>query len=115
MIVKLISNHEQAFRVKLPFALFLTKTRAAIRPRTLSNILAQIEQAKIPILQTQLLERDAFRQLFSFGGTLETLNPNTTYKLDEAVINARAFAGEVLSRLEVTTATKSTPKSEEVK
>ena len=115
MIVKLISNHEQAFRVKLPFALFLTKTRAAIRPRTLSNILAQIEQAKMPILQTQLLERDAFRQLFSFGGTLETLNPNTTYKLDEAVINARAFAGEVLSRLEVTTATKSTPKSEEIK
>ena len=57
MIVKLIRNHEQAFRIKIPFALFLTKTRAAIQPRTLSNILTQIEQAKMPVLQTQLLER----------------------------------------------------------
>ena len=27
MIVKLIRNHEQAFRIEIPFALFLTKTR----------------------------------------------------------------------------------------
>ena len=114
MIVKLIRNHEQAFRIKIPFALFLTKTRAAIRPRTLSNILTQIEQAKMPVLQTQLLERDAFRQLFSFGGTLETLNPKAAYKLDEAVINARAFAGEVLSRLATTTVTKNITQSQEV-
>ena len=114
MIVKLIRNHEQAFRIEIPFALFLTKTRAAIRPRTLSNILTQLEQANMPVFQTQLLERDAFRQLFSFGGTLETLNPNTTYKLDEAVINARAFAGEVLTRLAATTATKNTTQPQEV-
>ena len=68
----------------------------------------------MPVCQTQLLERDAFRQLFSFGGTLETLNPNTTYKLDEAVINARAFAGEVLTRLAATTATKNTTQPQEV-
>ena len=114
MIVQLIRNHEQAFRIRIPFALFLTKTRAAIRPRTLSNILTQIEQAKMPVLQTQLLERDAFRQLFSFGGTLETLNPNTAYKLNEAVINARAFAGEVLSRLTTTATRKKTSQSQEV-
>ena len=52
MIVQLIRNHEQAFRIKIPFALFLTKTRAAIRPRTLSNILTQIETAKMPVLRT---------------------------------------------------------------
>ena len=114
MIVRLIRNHEQAFRIKIPFALFLTKTRAAIRPRTLSNILTQIEEAKMPVLQTQLLERDAFRQLFSFGGTLETLNSTTTYKLDEAIINAHAFAGEVLSCLAATTSTKNTTQSQEV-
>ena len=115
MIVQLIRNHERAFRIKIPFSLFLTRTRAAIRPRTLSNILTQIEEAKMPVLQTQLLERDAFRQLFSFGGTLETLNPNAAYKLDEAVINARAFAGEVLSRLAATDATKNTTQSQEVR
>ena len=114
MIVRLIRNHEQAFRINIPFALFLTKTRAAIRPRTLSNILRQIEQAKMPVLQTQLLERDAFRQLFSFGGTLGTLNPAAAYKLDEAIINAHAFAGEVLSRLAATTSTKNTAQSQEV-
>jgi chromosome partitioning protein len=49
--------------------------------------------------QVQIHEREAYRALFSFGGTLESLNSQFVSNLDIAVVNARAFAGEVISML----------------
>ena len=43
-----------------------------------------------------------YRSLFSFGGTLESLAENDVYKLDDAIVNARAFAGEVLEMVKRT-------------
>jgi chromosome partitioning protein len=48
-------------------------------------------------------DRDAFRAIFSFGGTLEALDPNQVSNLDAAVANARAFASEVVAKLRQTT------------
>jgi chromosome partitioning protein len=47
----------------------------------------------------QINEREAYRALFSFGGTLASLNPQFVSNLDAAVVNARAFAGEVVAML----------------
>jgi chromosome partitioning protein len=49
--------------------------------------------------QVQIHEREAYRALFSFGGTIESLNPQHVSNLEAAVINARAFAGEVVAML----------------
>jgi chromosome partitioning protein len=47
----------------------------------------------------QIHEREAYRALFSFGGTLESLNPQFVSNVDAAIVNARAFAGEVVAML----------------
>ena len=44
-------------------------------------------------------ERDPFRAIFSFGGSLSDLDPGQVSNIPAAVGNARAFAGEVLSLL----------------
>jgi chromosome partitioning protein len=44
-------------------------------------------------------EREAFRAIFSFGGTLESLDATQVSNLQAAVGNARAFAGEVIAKL----------------
>ena len=44
-------------------------------------------------------EREAFRAIFSFGGTLESLDAAQVSNLQAAVVNARAFAGEVIAKL----------------
>jgi chromosome partitioning protein len=52
-------------------------------------------------------ERDAFRAIFSFGGTLESLDRAQVGNVDAAVSNARAFAAEVVAKLrEETSQTK---------
>lgn len=83
-------------RRNIPFAVLFTRVKAAIRTRTQSDLEKQLHTADIPVFQTQLLEREAYRLLFSYGGALEKL-PNNTYKLNDAVVNARAFAGEVIA------------------
>ena len=45
-----------------------------------------------------------FRAIFSFGGTLESLDPQQVSNVEAAVGNARAFAGEVITKLRQATA-----------
>lgn len=94
--IKLIKQQEKAMRRKIPFAVLFTRVKAAIRTRTQGDLEKQLHTADIPVFQTQLLEREAYRLLFSYGGALEKL-PTNTYKLNDAVVNARAFAGEVIA------------------
>ena len=44
-------------------------------------------------------EREAFRAIFSFGGTLESLEASQVSNRDAAIKNAREFAGEILTLL----------------
>lgn len=95
----LIRNTEKQARRRIPHAVLLTRTNPAIKPRTLANIQEQLELHGVPMFRTQMNEREAFRALFSFGGTLETLNPDQVANLDKAIANARAFAGEAVDML----------------
>jgi chromosome partitioning protein len=46
-----------------------------------------------------MYEREAFRAIFSFGGTIDSLNAGQVSGLDSAMKNARAFAAEVVTML----------------
>jgi chromosome partitioning protein len=97
--IGLIRQQEKAFHKKIPYAILYTRTSSAIRPRTLQHIQTEFHKHGIRAFQTHIHEREAYRALFSFGGTLESLNPGHVSNLTAAVINARAFAGEVVSML----------------
>ena len=97
--IKLIRQQEKAFGRRIPYAVLLTRTSAAIKPRTLQHIRAELTEAGVPILTTQMHEREAFRAIFSFGGTVETLQPSQVGGLDGAIRNAQALAAEVVAML----------------
>jgi len=97
--IKLIKQQEKAFHKKIPYAILFTRTSSAIRPRTLQHIQAEFLKHGVQAFETQIHEREAYRALFSFGGTLESLSPLQVANLNAAVVNARAFAGEVIAIL----------------
>ena len=97
--LSLIKNQEKQSRRSIPHAVLLTRTSPAIRPRTLGHIQDQLREHGVMMLVAQLNEREAFRAMFSFGGTLEDLRPEQAGNLDRAIANARAFAGEVIHML----------------
>jgi chromosome partitioning protein len=63
------------------------------------------------MLATQIHERDAYRAMFAFGGTLASLDPAQVTNVPAAVKNARAFAAEIVALLK---AKAKAPVAEEV-
>jgi len=110
--IKLIKQQERAFNKKIPYAILFTRTSAAIKPRTLKHIQAEFSKHGIFCFGTQLHEREAFRAIFSFGGTLESLNRKAVSNLDAAILNARAFTSEVIGKIREETTTVETQKAE---
>jgi chromosome partitioning protein len=97
--IRLVRKQERAFGRKIAHAVLLTRTSAAIRPRTLRHIMAELDKVGISRLRTELLERDAFKAIFGFGGTLEALDRSQVSGVKDAIVNARAFAAEVIEQL----------------
>jgi len=97
--IKLVRGQEKAFQKKIPFAILFTRTSAAIRPRTLQSIEVQFAENKVPMFGCQLHEREAYRAVFAFGGTLSGLDPAQVTNIPAAILNAKLFAGEVVGML----------------
>jgi chromosome partitioning protein len=97
--IKLVRAQERAFGKTIRYAILFTRTSAAIRPRTFQSIEAEFIKNNIPMLNTQIHEREAYRAVFSFGGTVATLDSSQVTNIPAAAENARAFAAEVVSLL----------------
>jgi len=97
--VKLIRQQERAFGRDIPYAILFTRTNAAIRPRTLQHIRDEFKNHHVPALRTQMHEREAFKAIFSFGGTLESLDATQVSNRDAAIRNALELTGEILTLL----------------
>jgi chromosome partitioning protein len=78
--IKLIQQQERAFGKKIPYAILFSRTSKAIRPRTLQHIKAKFAKHGVPAFTVHLHERDAFKAIFSFGGTLQNLEPEIGQK-----------------------------------
>jgi chromosome partitioning protein len=98
-VIKFIGRQERAYNRAIPFALLFTQTNPAIRPRTLRSLESDMLKQGIPVFSTALHERDAFRAIFSFGGTLSGLNASLVRNIPGAVRNAREFMAEAVSLL----------------
>jgi chromosome partitioning protein len=83
----------------MPYAVLLTRTNPAIRTRNTTHIQSGLINAGIPVLETELNEREAFRSVFSFRQTLAGLDPKDVANLDKARHNVEAFAAEILGKL----------------
>ncbi len=104
--IKLVKQQERAFRIKIPFAVLMTRMSPVIRSKIEKDLTGQMANASIPMFQTRLIERNAFRAMFAYKCPLDNL-PKSTYKLEDAKVNAKAFAGEVVAMFKAKQRTQS--------
>ncbi len=97
--IKLIRKVNRGFNACVDYALVFTRTSKAIRPRTFRHIESELHQHDIPVLATHLFEREAYKALFSVGGTLKTLTPKEASNLDAARANAASLVKDVVERI----------------
>jgi chromosome partitioning protein len=98
-VIKFIGRQEKAFGKKIAFAVLFTQTNPAVRPRTLKSLEQDLLNQGIPLFGTALYERDAFRAIFSFGGTLSDLDPRAVSNVSSAINTARQFTAETVALL----------------
>ena len=97
--IRVVKQHEKMAKTTLPYAVLLTRTNAQIRTRNLSHIQKGLIDAGIPVLDSELNEREAFKSVFAFRETLDGLNPKDVANLDKARHNVEEFAAELLAKI----------------
>ncbi len=111
--IQLVKEQEEYLGRTIPFAVVMTRTSAAIRPKTLQHVEQLLHDAGIPMFRTQMLDREPFRAMFSLGGSLEKLPRKEVSTRDAAIANAEAFASELLEKLDDIAGADSSPRNGE--
>jgi chromosome partitioning protein len=99
--IRVVLQSEKMTKASKPYAVLLTRTSPSIRTRGLAHIQSGLIDAGIPVLETELNERDAFKAVFSFQQTLDGLSAAEVPNLDKARANVEDLTREILARLTV--------------
>lgn len=97
--VQVVRDSQKAGKTRKDHAVLLTRTSPSVRSRSLAHIQKSLVEAGVPVLATELNERDAFKAVFAFDVTLDQLDPKEVPNLDKAKINVMELAQEVVARL----------------
>lgn len=97
--IQLIQSQSRATRRPISYAVLLTRTNPALNTKTLRHLRSAMATANIPMLRTELVDREAFRAIFSFGGTVHDLTASDVGNAEKAIINARAMTAEIVDLL----------------
>lgn len=89
----------------LPHRALLTRVPAALRPRSLKEVVEQLRTSDIEILSTPLIEKEAFRTLFAVGGGFDQLARSGVSGVPAARANADAYLQAILELLQKPTET----------
>lgn len=100
--IKLINRQSKVLNRIIPFSVLMTRTNPAITPRTLKHIISELKAADVDMFETSLIDREAFRAIRSFGGTVNDLDTKQVSGIEKAAANAHALAAEVITKIKRT-------------
>jgi len=94
-VIKVIRKQETIFRRPIPFRVYLSQTSPVILDKGMRDICSQMRDNSIPMLNTAIVERSAFKAPFRLGGTIYELSGREANNPQAAIDNAEAFAQEI--------------------
>ncbi|WP_374569735.1 AAA family ATPase [Phenylobacterium sp.] len=109
--------HEASRKLRRPIihACLFTRLPAAIRPKSLRQVVELLKGKGIAILPTAIVEKEAFRALFAAGGDLAALEACGTYGAGAARRNAEGYVDAVLALLDGDADDRSPSRGEEAR
>lgn len=96
-----IAMESRARRRDIPAAVLFSRTNAAVKSKLEKHINGELRKS-VRSFDTELHRRTAFSSLHNAGGGLRQLDPGDVNGIDKAIVNAQAFAAEVIDILEET-------------
>lgn len=100
-VLELLQYLDEKAGIRIGHSVVLTRVNSMVTTRALAIVKSLLCERQVPVLDTAIIERSAFRDLFDCGGTLHSLDPNRFSNLDKARENARCFAEEIMAKMPV--------------
>jgi chromosome partitioning protein len=97
--IKLVKRTGQGFGREIDFVILFTRMPAAIVSRNFSDIAKQFRDAGMPVLDTHLVEREAFKTMFATGHTLYGLTEQHVSGLRKAQQDAYELTKAIIERI----------------
>ena len=100
--IKTIKYSSKISGRNIAYSILFTRLSAAIITKTGKHLSADFDRSGVDLFICSLIDREAFKSVFSFGGTVNELEASTKREqasIDKAAENARVFAGEVKRKL----------------
>ena len=98
-VLELLQYLERRAGIKVAHSVVLTRVNPMVTTRALLAVKGLLEQRDVNVLNTPIVERSAFRDIFDCGGSLHTMDETQVSNLDKARENARLFAEEMVRRV----------------
>jgi chromosome partitioning protein len=102
-VLELLRYLDDRASIKIAHSVVLSRVNSMVTTRALLSAKALLSKQNVHVLNTPIIERAAFRDMFDFAGYLHMMNPAQVSNLDKAIHNCMSFADEVLSLLPIAT------------
>jgi chromosome partitioning protein len=103
-VLELLKYLDDRAAIKIPHSVVLSRVNSLVTTRALLAAKQLLSSRNVHVLDTPIIERSAFRDMFDFSGYLHMMDGANVSNLDKAVQNAASFADEVLRLLPSTKA-----------
>ncbi|MDR7144477.1 ParA family protein [Rhizobium sp. BE258] len=100
-VLELLQYLDEKAGIKIGHSVVLTRVNSMVTTRALQLVKALLNERHVPVLDTAIIERSAFRDIFDCGGTLATMDATRVSNLEKARENALCFAEEMMRKLPV--------------
>lgn len=95
-VLELLKYLDEKGGIRIPHSVVLTRVNSMVTTRALLAVKGLLAQRRVHVLDTPIVERAAFRDIFDCGGTLDAMDAGKVSNLDKAQENARAYAQDIL-------------------
>ena len=92
---RLVINNSRARAREIPYRVLLTRV-SYIKPRTVRILRKHLNDQAVPMFDTEMIERDAFKAIYTFGKDMYSLTDKDVSNPEKAIENVSQFAVEVL-------------------
>ncbi|OJF95308.1 ParA family protein [Pararhizobium antarcticum] len=95
-VIELLQYLKMKGDIRIAHSVVLTRVNSMVTTRALQSVKELLAARHVNVLDTPIIERSAFRDIFGCGGTLYTMDTRKVSNLDKARENAETLAREII-------------------
>ncbi|MBB4954972.1 chromosome partitioning protein [Agrobacterium vitis] len=94
-VIELLQYLYTKGNIRIPHSVVLSRVNSLVTTRALKAVKTLLAERHVRVLDTPIIERAAYRDMFEYRTSLHRLDPERVSNLDKAVANAERYTDEV--------------------